>query len=117
MMTLINRVRLSRGYRLFSTFSAWMIFISVVLILTNAFSSLEKIKEYGFLLPDVALTYGFLIFWGGLEALAISLGLTGIELLLEKITRKNLEQVFRLLLAAGLLASWVMLALSIFHVV
>lgn len=89
----------------------------MVLILTNAFSSLDKIKAYGLHAVDVVLTYSFLIFWGILEAVAAAIVLVLVEILLEKIIKKRLDLVFRLLLTAGLVTSWVILFLAIFHVV
>lgn len=112
---LLPKVKDSRPFRLFKVYAAWLIFISAVFIATNAFSSLDKVAAYKFNYFDVAMTYGFMMFLGVLEAAAAAVGLILVELLLEKLFDRNLETPFRILLALGLAASWVLLFLSIFH--
>jgi hypothetical protein len=114
---LLSKIGLSRPFQLFKAYAAWLVFCVVVLILTNTFSSLDKIKSYGFHPADVALTYGSLIFFGILEAAGVALLLVLIETLLEKVARRQLDLLFRLIVAAGLVASWTMLVLTIFRVI
>jgi hypothetical protein len=114
---LLSKINFSRPLRLFKAYSAWLIFCAVVLILTNAFSSLDKIKAYGFQAADVILTFGFLIFWGIVEAAVVAILLVLVEILLEKVFHKHLDLFFRLIVAAGLVVSWSVVLLTIIRVI
>jgi hypothetical protein len=114
---LLSKIRRSRPIQLFKAYAAWLVFCVVVLILTNAFSSLDKIKSYGFHPADVILTYGSLVFFGILEAAGVALLLVVAETLLELAARRRLDLLFRLIVAAGLVASWTILVLTIFRVI
>lgn len=113
---LLRKVAASRPLRLFKTDAAWLIFCAVVFILTNAFASQDKIIANGFRAVDVVLTYGFLVFWEILEALVAAAIFVIAQILLERALRKPLDLVFRLLLLAILVGSWVALLLSIFRI-
>jgi hypothetical protein len=106
-----------RPYRLWKDYAAWLMFCAVLLGLTNTSASLDKIKGYGLHLPDVALTFGFLIFWGCLEAAAAAALLTLAQSLLEKVTGKPLDLLFRGLVIAVFALSWLLLPLTILRVV
>jgi hypothetical protein len=114
---LLSKIKLSRPLQLFKAYSAWLILCAVVLILTNAFASLDKINSYRFHPVDVVLTYGFLVFWGILEAAAIAVLLALVETVLETAFRRRFDLVFRLVVTAGLVVCWVVLVLTIFRVI
>jgi hypothetical protein len=114
---LLSKIKLSRPLQLFKAYSAWLILCAVVLILTNAFASLDKISTYRFHPVDVVLTYGFLVFWGILEAAVIAVLLALVESVLETAFHRRLDLVFRLVVTAGLVVCWVVLVLTIFRVI
>jgi hypothetical protein len=114
---LLSKIKISRPLQLFKAYSAWLVLCALVLILTNAFASLDKIKGYGFHPADVVLTFGFLVFGGILEAAAAAVLLVLVEILLEKVSRRRLDLLFRLIVAAGLVVCWVVLLLTIFRVI
>jgi hypothetical protein len=114
---LLPKISASRPFQLFKAYASWLVFCAVVLILTNTFASLDKIKAYHFNPTDVALTYGFLIFCGILEAVTAAILLVLVETLLEKVSHRRLDLLFRLVVAAALLVSWIVLLLSIFRVI
>jgi hypothetical protein len=114
---LLSKIKVSRPLQLFKAYSAWLILCAVVLILTNAFASLDKINTYRFHPADVILTYGFLVFWGILEAAVIAVLLVLVETVLEIAFRRRLDLVFRLVVTAGLVVCWVVLVLTIFRVI
>ena len=114
---LLSKIKVSRPLQLFKAYAAWLEFCALVLILTNAFASLDKIKSYGFHPADVILTFGFLVFWGILEAAAAAVLLVLVEILLEKVFHQHLDLLFRLIVAAGLVVCWAVLVLTIFRVI
>jgi hypothetical protein len=110
---LLSKVKLSRTIQLWRAYSSWLIFCAIVLILTNGFASLTKVRAYRFSFIDVALTYGLVVFGGILEAALAAAFLALVEVLLEKAVGKRLDLAFRLVLVAGLGATWVILLLTV----
>ena len=113
---LLSKVTKSRPVKLFTVYAAWLGFSSIVLVLTNAFASLDKIRSYQLRTPDVLLTFAFIILWGILEAMGAGILLVLVELSIEKVLKKRLDLVFRLIVAASLLLSLLILLLTIFRI-
>lgn len=114
---LLPKVTGSRPFRLFKIYAAWVIFGAALLVLVNAFSSLDEIRAYGFHAFDMVLSYAFLIFWGCLEAILLTVALVFFEVLLEAALRKNLETAFRLIVVALFIACWISGLLAIFRII
>ncbi len=113
----LSKIKASRPFQIFKINAAWIAFSATLLVLINAFSSLDEIRAYGFYVSDMVLSYAFLIFWYLLEALGVSLGLVLLQLLLEALSRRNLDRVFRALLMAVFAACWLAVLLAYFHVI
>jgi hypothetical protein len=112
---LLSKISNWRSFRLWRDYAAWLVFSATLLGLTNASASLDKIRAYGFKLPDVVLTFGFLIFWGIMEAAAAAALLALAQTWLEKAAGKPLDLLFRILVIALFATSWIILLLTIFH--
>lgn len=114
---LLPKITASRPYRLYKTYAPWLAFNAIILILTNAFGSLDEIRAYNFRVVDTVLTYGFLAFWNIIEAAVITALLVLVQIGLEKGLRKPLDRFFRMGVVVLTLACWVIVFLAIFHLV
>ena len=114
---LLSKIAGWRPFQLLKVYSAWMIFSATLLVLVNAFSSLDEIRAYGFHALDIVLTFGFLIFGEFLEALALALGLVVLEVFLESMFQKRLDSVFRLIVVAVFMGCWASVVLALFHII
>jgi hypothetical protein len=112
----LSKVKSYRPLHLWTEYSAWLVFCELVLILTNGLASLTLIRNYRFSVIDVMLTYGLLVFWGILEAAGVAALLVIVEISIEKTIKIHPKSVFRLLLVAGLVGTWVILFLTLLHI-
>lgn len=103
---LLSKVKSFRPFILWKTYSVWIGFCVCILILTNGFTSLTLIREYRFSIPDVLLTYGLLIFWGLVEAGILAALLVLVEVLLERVFKRQVDLLFRVILLVGLVVTW-----------
>ena len=110
---LLSKIAAWRPFRLWRDYAAWLAFCAILLGLTNAAASLDKIRAYGFQSADIFLTFGFLIAWGIAEAAAAAAALTLAQVWLEQTAGKKLDAFFRLLAVAAFAACWVLLLLTI----
>ena len=113
----LSKIRSSRFFKLFNVYAAWLIFFAIVLTLTNASASLDKVRANNLRLPDVILTYGFLIFWAILEAVGVAILFVMVEISLENAFQKPMDILFRTVLIVGVMGSLITVLLAIFHIV
>lgn len=64
---------MKKNINLLFTYFYWLSFISLVLVLTDAFSCLDLVRRYAFYWFDVVLTYAFLVFAGNIETFLVAL--------------------------------------------
>jgi hypothetical protein len=114
---LLSKINSSRPFNLWKVYSSWLVFGTIVLILTNGLASLTLIREYRFSIVDVMLTYGLLVFWGIIEAAAAAILLILVEVFLEKIFRIHMDLIFRIILVAAFLGTWIILLLTLLRVI
>lgn len=115
MMIFFKKIKSLAFFKLSAKYFVWLVFILMVFLLTNFFSSLDLINAYGVPALDILLTFGFLGFLLMLEALASALLLAAIQLLLEKFLAANLSMIFTAIILVSLALVWVNLFLTEFN--
>jgi hypothetical protein len=111
---LLTKINRWRPYKLWRDYAAWLAFCAALMGLTNASSSLDKIRAYGIKIFDVFLTFGFIIAWGILESAAAAGIMTFVQIWFEKATEKNLDLLFRFLMIFVFVLCWILLLLRFF---
>jgi hypothetical protein len=115
MTTFFKNIKSSPFFRLAAKYFVWVVFILMLFLLTNLFSSLDLINAYGIPVLDILLTFGFLGFLFMLEALASAILLAAIQLLLERFLAANLSSVFTAIILFFLVLEWINLFLTEFN--
>jgi len=109
----LRKIRQSNFFQIYYSYYIWVAYILLIFLSTNAYSSLDLIKNYRFTW-DMLLTYGFLAFLINLEALFFALIIAIIQTLLMKMLRVDVSVVMRIFLILCLILSLVNLALMAF---
>ena len=99
---------------LFKNYYVWFAFSAVLFILTNAFSTLDFIRN-GFNVVDIILTYGFLLFLSMFEVAMFAIVVVCLHLGIQKLFHVDPSAVLRLLLLAWFGLSWLNLLLAFFN--
>jgi hypothetical protein len=113
----LSKIKSTRFFSLFPVYAVWLIFCAIVLTLTNASASLDKVAANNLRLPDVVLTYGFLLFWAILEALCVAIFLVLVEISLEKAFQKDFDRLFRPFFTIAVVGCLLIVLLAIFHII
>ena len=104
----------SNRWKEFGEYFTWIAFISVLLVFTNGFASLDKILAYNFNPLSVFLTYGFILFCTFIKSFALAGLLVVIESIAFKFFGINLALFFRVLLFIALILALVLILVFIF---
>jgi len=93
----------------------WFSFILLLFGLTRLLMSLDLVRKWGASGFDLFMEIGFYYFLSLLEALFVSAALGGVQIGIEKITRRNLDLPVQVILACALVVPFVNLAFAIFE--